>query len=216
MQVYSLKEVLAGVNEDSCPYTMNFHCHTTYSDGSLSPIDLIKQATTLSLDHIAVTDHHSIESYNFMTKWLSENRNKYKKIPTLWSGIEITCLINKCLVHVLGLNINITSQYLIPYVQGHSTKGIHLQAKNVVKAIHNAGGLAFLAHPARYRLNYESLINECHLLGFDGIETWYNYEYTKPWKPSPLICSRINDQVVKLGLLSTCGTDTHGFNLTYR
>ena len=212
----SLRKILVDVDHQSCPYKMNFHCHTTCSDGSLSPIELIKQATTLSLDHIAITDHHSISSYNSMIKWLSVNRTTYNKLPILWSGIEITCLINKCLVHVLGLGFNVNSKFLLPYIKGHSTKGIFLQAENVVKAIHSAGGLAFLAHPARYRINYLTLINQCHFLGFDGIETWYNYEYSKPWKPSPLICSRINEEVVKLGLLSTCGTDTHGYDLTYR
>ena len=197
MQGDSLKKILYDVNHDSCPYRMNFHCHTTCSDGSLSPIELIKQATSLSLDHIAVTDHHSVDSYDSILKWLSLNRSYYNKLPMLWSGIEITCLINKCLVHVIGLGFNIDSKYLIPYKQGCSTTGIDLEAKNVIKAIHSAGGLAFLAHPARYRIDYRTLIHQSHLLGFDGIETWYNYEFSKPWKPSELICSKINEEVVK-------------------
>ena len=51
----SLRKVLSEVNEFSCPYSMNFHCHTNKSDGSLDPISLLEQAT----DNIKISNNKS-------------------------------------------------------------------------------------------------------------------------------------------------------------
>ncbi|MED5264276.1 MAG: phosphatase, partial [Cyanobacteriota bacterium] len=36
------------------------------------------------------------------------------------------------------------------------------------------------------------------------------------WHPTPFICEAIDDQLQGLGLMRTCGTDTHGFDLSGR
>ena len=43
-----------------------------------------------------------------------------------------------------------------------------LRADAVVRAIHAAGGLAVLAHPARHRLGHDVLIYEAAAIGIDG------------------------------------------------
>ena len=53
---HPLRAVLAGVHAGSCPGELNFHCHTTCSDGSLRPQQLGEQALALGLRHFAVTD----------------------------------------------------------------------------------------------------------------------------------------------------------------
>ena len=103
-----------------------------------------------------------------------------------------------------------------PYTLGEASFGNNLNAANVVKAIHRAGGLAILAHPARYRLPYFELINEAIKVGFDGAEAWYDYEHKDNWEPTEFICTAIDKALKKHGLFSTCGTDTHGFDLTTR
>jgi len=37
---HPLRQVLEGVHAGSCPGELNFHCHTTCSDGSLRPEQL--------------------------------------------------------------------------------------------------------------------------------------------------------------------------------
>ena len=86
----------------------------------------------------------------------------------------------------------------------------------MVSAIHEAGGLAILAHPGRYRLPFKELIEEATKVGFDGAEAWYDYDHKKNWKPTDLICDSIDSLLKDNGLLSTCGTDTHGYDLTTR
>ena len=211
-----LTNILRNIDSDSCPNYLNFHCHTNCSDGSMNPEELIKQASLRKLQHISVTDHHTVNAYPTMIAWI-ENQNKLGVItPKLWTGIEITCLLKKCLVHVLGYGFDLHNQSLKVYCQGQSVIGEDLQAANVVKAIHDSGGIAILAHPARYRLSYELLLEEAFRLKFDGAEAWYDYSNSEMWKPSPFVCEKINQKLIDYGLLSTCGTDTHGFSLDGR
>ena len=204
-----LRKVLSKVGPLSCPNEVNLHCHTICSDGSLTPRDLIIQATNMRIRHIAVTDHHSISAYPDMYDWLEKNRS-LEELPMLWTGIEISCLLKKTLVHVIGLGFDLTNKSIYPYIQGEATIGMMLNAIKVVEAIHNAGGLAILAHPARYRISFAELIDEAYKIGFDGVESWYDYEHSLVWKPTELICDSIEKLAKKYNLLSTCGTDTHG------
>ncbi len=211
----SIQDVLLKVNKGSCPKDINLHCHTSYSDGSLHPHLLIQQAIATKIQHIAVTDHHSISAYSLMVDYLETIDNNQSK-PTLWSGIEISCLVNKCLVHILGLDFDISHKALTKYTSGSSPVGMDLQAVNVINAIHDAGGLAILAHPARYRIDAITLINYSHKLGIDGVEVWYDYDSKPKWSYSEYICQQIYNRVKELGLYSTCGTDSHGFSLLGR
>ncbi len=212
----NLKNILSKVNKYSCPNYLNFHCHTTCSDGSMSPYELIKKAHEIKLQHLSITDHNSIEAYSIINN-LTKNKLINKKHPTtIWSGIEITCLLKRCLVHVLGFGFDLNSDFIKPYIQGHSAIGEDLQAINVVKALHKAGGMAFLAHPARYRLSFKELIEEAILLDFDGAEAWYDYNHSEFWIPTPFICEEINNMLLLKNKLSCCGTDSHGFSLLGR
>ncbi len=214
--VNSLIDIIQKISPNSCPKYINLHCHTTFSDGSLTPEQLIKQAADLGLTDIAITDHHTISSYEIIANWLNNNHMHYNYVPRIWSGVEISCLLKRCLVHVLALDFEINNPSITPYLKGEACVGSYLNADSVVKSIHEANGLAILAHPARYRLNYKELIEESHNLNFDGGEAWYDYEFVNPWRPSPLICESIDRQLKSLNMLSTCGTDTHGLSLISR
>ena len=83
---HPLREILLGVSSESCPNTMNFHCHTICSDGSLEPELLIAQASERGLQHIAVTDHHSTQAHHPMKEWLARRGDQGLPVPRLWSG----------------------------------------------------------------------------------------------------------------------------------
>ena len=211
-----LKTIISLIGPRSCPYDINFHCHTTYSDGSLSPSQVIHQATIYRIKHIAVTDHHSIKAIPEMHRWIENNSLKFQELPNIWSGIEISCLLKKCLVHVVGLGFDPSHNALKPYISGESPIGHFLFADNVARAIHEAGGLVILAHPGRYRLHHNELIEEAKRLDFDGGEAWYDYDYSTPWRVSEFICSAIHKNLKYHNLISTCGTDTHGRSILCR
>ena len=215
-QSHPLTAVLRQVDESSCPGRFNFHCHTLHSDGSLDPADLAVQACELGLEHLAITDHHSHRALEGARGALQRAAGKGAPVPTLWSGVEISCLLEGCLVHVLALGFREDHPLLQPYLQGCAVVGQALRAEAVLQAIQAAGGLALLAHPARYRLPYTRLIAAAADLGFDGAEAWYDYEMQQRWQPTPLICEAIAAELDKRGLLHCCGTDTHGLVLDGR
>jgi len=114
---------------------------------------------------------------------------------------------------VLGLGFGPDPEPLAPYLQGEAVVGPGLRVEAVVAAIRAAGGLALLAHPARYRIPHQRLIAAAAELGMDGGEAWYDYAMGQQWSPTPLVCDAIAADLAKRGLLQSCGTDTHGLGL---
>lgn len=211
-----LARVLAAVEPESCPTRFNFHCHTTCSDGSLHPRRLAEQAAALGLEQLAVTDHHSLAAHAPIAAHFEALAAAGQPVPQLWRGVEISCLLEGCLVHVLALGFGAEHPSLLPYLQGTALVGPALQAAAVVEAIHAADGLALLAHPARYRLPFQRLIAAAADLGFDGAEAWYDYSMEGRWTPTPLVCEAVATDLRRRGLLLSCGTDTHGHDLCGR
>ncbi|QEY31725.1 PHP domain-containing protein [Synechococcus sp. RSCCF101] len=213
---HPLARVLAAVGPDCCPERVNFHCHTVCSDGSLEPEALARQALGIGLEHLAVTDHHSLAAHSRLEAVFAAGSADGQPRPTLWTGVEISCLLRRCLVHVLALGFQADAPSIRPYLQGDSVSGSLLQAAAVRDAVHEAGGLVVLAHPARYRLPFQPLLEEAASLGFDGAETWYDYEMQPHWQPTPLVCEAIDALAGELGLLRSGGTDSHGYSLRGR
>lgn len=214
----SLIEVWKTIDEQSCPHVYNFHMHTVFSDGQLQPPDLIHQAVKIGLKGLAITDHHAVGGYRQAQKYLNQLRqqNKISDIPHLWTGIEITSLLQDVDVHLLGYGFTPEHPALQPYLQGEAPSGDNAQAQQVINSIHQAGGLVVLAHPARYRRPAPQLIPLAAALGVDGVETYYAYNNPKPWQPSPVQTKQVNQLAAKYDLYTTCGTDTHGLNLLER
>ena len=215
MNKKDLINLTSKIDKYSCPHIINFHCHTKFSDGSFDPEQLLDQVFFNKLKFISITDHHTIKAHDYI-----EKNNILEKYPNdsfkLIPGIEINCLLLGCLVHVVGLGINIKSNQLTPYIQGESPVGNDLHIKSVTNAIRLAGGLSFLAHPARYRIPFYKLIPEANKQGVDGIEVWYDYELKERWQASYFVCSEINKLTESLRMLKSCGTDSHGYSLLGR
>ena len=100
-QEHPLAAVLQEVGPESCPGRFNFHCHTVCSDGSLAPEALALQALEIGLEHLAVTDHHALVAHDRIAAVFAGERAAGRPAPTLWRGVEISCLLEGCLVHVL-------------------------------------------------------------------------------------------------------------------
>ncbi len=214
-----LRNIFASVDAVSCPHRLNFHLHTVYSDGKMQPVDLIQQAIALRLSDLAITDHHAIAGYYIAKQYLEQSisqSNDPHSLPTLWSGIEVNASLIFTEVHILGYGFDPQHEAMHPYLQGKTTAGLDYQAISVIKAMHLAGGLAVLAHPARYRRSPEDLIPAAAALGIDGIETYYGYDNSDPWKPSPRQTEEIRHLAESHGLMHTCGTDSHGFKISKR
>lgn len=79
----------------------DLHLHTTASDGSLTPQELVQRAAELKLDVIAITDHDTVAG---IAPALEAAMN-YPQL-TVIPGVEINTDIPKGEVHILGYFIN--------------------------------------------------------------------------------------------------------------
>ena len=213
-----LKQVFQRIDAQSCPKLFNFHMHTVHSDGKLEPGELMTQAIAIGLKGLAITDHHSVSGYQVAQAWLKDWQwnNPGIDTPHLWSGVEINANLLNTEVHILAYAFELEHPSMKPYLQKMPTVGKAYQANNVITAIHEAGGLAVLAHPARYRRSHFDLIPVAADYGIDGVEAFYAYRNPKPWKPSVIETEEVQQLAEKFNLFNTCGTDTHGVNLLQR
>ena len=95
----------------------DFHMHSRYSDGSLSPQALIELACEREVTQMAITDHDTIAAYTELAA-LPETTNKSVKLIT---GCEFSCLWSGRNIHVVGLNLDLQDPGL--------TEAMEIQAK---------------------------------------------------------------------------------------
>lgn len=80
---------------------IDLHCHSNYSDGLLSPNELLAKAVQANIKLLALTDHDTLEGVKVL---LQEG----KQYPiTIINGIELSVRWKKHVIHLLGLNINL-------------------------------------------------------------------------------------------------------------
>ena len=186
---------------------VNLHIHSTYSDGKASFEEIIKQAKAKGYKLISITDHNTIEGH------------KIFKDDILIPGVEFDCWINHIFIHLLAYNIDVTNEELQQFMAKTKaeTEGdfIRLFSKRnvpkLIKAIHNAGGIAVLAHPACYwAISLERLVKKLIKYGLDGIEVYYPYPRFRK-----IVKFHSSKDVMKIAnkypqLIKTGGTDFHG------
>jgi len=91
--------------EDNKMSIIDLHIHTTMSDGSLTPKQVIDEACKNGVSTISICDHDTIEAY---TDELFEYA-KNKKINII-QGVEISTKSKKVGIHVLGYNYNLNDR----------------------------------------------------------------------------------------------------------
>lgn len=230
--------------QKECENCFDLHTHSTASDGTDSPTELMRKAAEIGLSTIAVTDHDTVSGIDEASKeilTLQASGINLKLIP----GCEFSVSYCNRDIHVLGLfldNKNIQlldlleqathsrenrnremikrfqkKGYDISYedllslssdteitrahfarvlVEKHYAKDFpdafarfvgdncpfyvnrtYSEPETVLETIHNAGGIAVLAHPLQYRYSPEKLRNMIEFFssyGLDAMETKYS------------------------------------------
>ena len=78
----------------------DLHCHSTASDGALSPTALVDRAVQQGVTVLALTDHDTVDGLE-EAAWAADKHGL-----RLINGIELSCThLNQCL-HIVGLNID--------------------------------------------------------------------------------------------------------------
>ena len=157
----------------------DLHVHTSYSfDSSSSPKEMVEAAIKKGIDCLAITDHDEI-------KGAIEAAEYARGKPILIiPGIEVKTKEGD----ILGLNV----KEKIPS---------GLSAKETIRKIKEAGGMAIIPHPfgwfCSFRGNLENLIGE-----IDGLEV-LNSSIFGPGNKKALNLAQ------KYDLPLTCGSDAH-------
>ncbi|WP_295157963.1 PHP domain-containing protein [Selenomonas sp. AE3005] len=87
----------------------DLHMHTTFSDGKLTPEELVAAAKAAGLKYIAITDHDTVEGVSY----LYENGSYPTKGIHLIPGIEFSAHHPVREIHILGYNVDIYYPELI-------------------------------------------------------------------------------------------------------
>ena len=81
---------------------IDFHTHTSASDGTLDPIELVARAVASKLELLAITDHDTVAGYEAAAAYHTLNSSDMRLIP----GIELSCQWSGVTIHILGLGID--------------------------------------------------------------------------------------------------------------
>ena len=77
---------------------IDLHIHTTYSDGMLTPVQIVDTALDCNLDVIALTDHDNVLSYEIAQNYIKDKNIELEVVP----GVEINTIYKGWEVHILG------------------------------------------------------------------------------------------------------------------
>lgn len=122
--------------------TIDLHTHSTFSDGTLTPKELIDKAAEIGLKAIALTDHDTVEG-------LGEALEAAKKHPRLEviAGTELSSLYNNREIHIVGLFLDLDNQPFVSVLDDLRKK----RTERNIKMINKLKGLGL-------DLSYEELV----------------------------------------------------------
>ena len=131
---------------------IDIHTHTTYSDGTLTPEELLEEAQKKKLTIISITDHNTIGAYEELKNPNIRGKFKGMIIP----GIEITTTYHGETIEVLGYNFNLDmmSELLKESVLTFEEKQI--QEYNLIKKQYQKIGVIFDEENIKFNQKKES------------------------------------------------------------
>jgi PAS domain S-box-containing protein len=209
---------------------INLHCHSTFSDGELTPEALADKLATAGVAYAALTDHDTIEGLARFHLALKRHNIGFL------SGVEITTLHQGREIHLLAYGFDalhpefkatlqllqfdrrsriqgplrrMPSQIQPPKLEVAPAPSVaatgKIEIEEAIALVHRSGGRAFLAHP----LNYESelgaltaFVADLQAMGLDGLEVAADHG-------DELQREMLQDLARQRGLLISLGTDLH-------
>jgi predicted metal-dependent phosphoesterase TrpH len=186
--------------------TIDLHIHTTASDGTFTPTELIDYAIKKKLSAIAITDHDTMAGIQEAQSYIRNNNLALELIP----GMEVSTSFSASPygLHILAYFIDKNEEELKNILKSvrNEIQRNSLSSPDAIKIINEHGGLASLAHPKDYFLNLnelDDLLGQLARVGLKGIECIYPTHSAAETKSFKKIASQHE-------LLITGGTDFHG------
>ncbi len=97
-----------GTGSESGLMASDLHTHTSFSDGRLTPEELVAAAKGAGLSYLAITDHDTVDGI----RHLYEQGLYPSKTLHIIPGIEFSCEVDEHDVHILGYDFDIYNQEL--------------------------------------------------------------------------------------------------------
>jgi len=95
---------------------IDLHSHTHYSDGHLSPKELIDRAHNMQVNVLAITDHDTVDGIQEAMDYQSSQ----KRSMQILSGVEISTSWHNFDIHILGLNVDHNDQQFLARLEQQS------------------------------------------------------------------------------------------------
>jgi PAS domain S-box-containing protein len=209
---------------------VDFHCHSTHSDGLLAPRDLAQALHDDGVVVAALTDHDTTAGLAEFHEALA--RHGVGFIP----GVELTVRFHGQETHLLGYGLDPSHpelQAALAALRQAQPQSVHSIAGSLrtraparvadgapkpelspdggldiaagIELVHRAGGRAFLAHPHMVGADLDEfrvILAELKTQGLDGVEAYYQ-PYT------PVQQQMLADLADELRLLVSGGSDAH-------
>lgn len=110
----------------------DLHTHTTFSDGVLTPHELLEKAVAAGLKAISITDHDTVDAHKDAVNYAGDYDIE------LISGCEISCYDNGKEFHILGYGVDIYDENLNNFTK--QFKKVRLErAKKMHSKLSNLG-----------------------------------------------------------------------------
>jgi 3',5'-nucleoside bisphosphate phosphatase len=162
----------------------DFHIHSTASDGSLTPGEIVRYAMNSGIDTIAIADHNSTDGINEAAAV-----GRYYGVSVI-PAVELSTRYRGESIHLLGYFRNndfyhYTFQEVLKFVRAHKFREARLVLNNFIYTDNNInhlsvteginflrtfGAAVVLAHPVRISRNN---LTDLLCMPFDGLEAKY-------------------------------------------
>lgn len=96
----------------------DFHCHSHFSDGALSPADLAHYAHERDIALLALTDHDCTDGISHLRETINHHQLPIRVV----NGVEISTLTEYGEVHIVGLGIATDHETLKSELEKQQTK----------------------------------------------------------------------------------------------
>ena len=97
-------------------FRADLHCHSTCSDGSLTPTEIVQLAKKKGLSGISITDHDSIEAYATAIPACAELGIE------LLTGVELSTVLNGVSIHILAYGFQPDDKEMLAFCQRHAER----------------------------------------------------------------------------------------------
>lgn len=198
----------------------DFHIHSIYSDGSLTPSQVVRLAKEKQVDIMAITYHNNTDGVDEAI--IEGRKNNIFVIP----GVELSTKYNDCKVHVLGyFKDDSYRNDLLKEILSNVKRGRIKEIRKIFKdkidfcgfdnrlctqtgvdILRFFGATVVLAHPVLLcKRDFDNIIN----INFDGIEAKY-------FKNTENDTKYFIDIANKRKMIYTAGSDFHNYIESYR